>query len=188
MSLTTLKDGRGTGQTAKIDTEGRIHTYATTENEELHVNRHNSEHFITYVDITPTGANDYFFYLKNTHTLDLIINWYRIWTESAAEAIDLIRNPAGTPGNTTQLTPLNMHFGSNKSATVENYESVNMSGLSGGSTLDRLRISGDGKDVVDSYEGGIILPQGTSIGARVVNGAIPLEFTASFYYTRLDVT
>jgi len=186
MSHYSIKDGQGTGRLAKVDSEGRMHTYATTEPEELHANRLNGDHYISYVDITPTADGDYFYYIKNTHTLDMIVNWYRVWTASSAEAIDLIRNPVGTPGNTTTLTPVNMNFGSNKTATAQVYESVDMSGLSGGSTLDRLRISGDGKDVVDIYNGGIILPQGAALGATVVNGAIPIEFTVSFYFTKLN--
>ena len=188
MSHYSIKDGTGTGRLAKVDSEGRMHSYATTEPEELHANRLNSDHYISYVDITPTGAADYFYYIKNTNTLDMIISWYRVWTASSAEAMDLIRNPVGTPGNTTTLTPVNMNFGSNKTATAQVFESVDMSGLSGGTTLDRLRISGDGKDVVDKYDGGIILPQGSSLGVQAVNGAIPVEFTCSFYYTKLDVT
>jgi len=188
MSHYSIKDGRGSGQLAQVDTEGRMHTYATSEPEELHANRLNADHYISYVDITPTADGDYFYYIKNNNTLDMIISWYRIWTASSAEAIDLIRNPVGTPTGTTNLTPVNMNFGSNKTATADVYEGVDLGGLSGGTTLDRLRISGDGKDVVDSYQGGIILPQGSVLACTVVNGAIPVEFTCSFYYTQLDVT
>lgn len=188
MGQYSIKDGRGTGGLAQVDTEGRMHTYATTEVEELHTNRLNADHYIVYCDITPTADGDYFLYIKNTHTLDMIINWYRIWTASAAEAFDLIRNPSGTPTGTATLTPTNMNFGSNKTATAQVFESVDMGGLSGGTTLDRLRKNTDGADVVDKYDGGIILPQGASLGVKSVVGAIPVEFTASFYYTRLDVT
>ncbi len=128
MSHYSIKDGSGTGRLAKEVSEGRMHTYATTEPEELHTNRLNADHYIVYLDITPTADGDYFFYIKNTHTLDMIINWYRIWTASAAEAFDLIRNPIGTPTGTATLTTVNMNFGSNKTATAQEFESVDMGG------------------------------------------------------------
>ena len=181
----SLKDGRGTGRTAKVDGEGRLHGYATTEPEEQHTNRLNQDAYISYIDLTPTGAGDTFYYLKNTDTRDLIINWYRIWSVAGAEAIDIYKNKDGSPSNTTDIVPVNANFASKKFATVTNHESVDMGGLSGGTLVDRLRLSGDGNDVVEVYPGGLVLPQGSILTAQVLNGAIPIEFTISFYYTKL---
>jgi hypothetical protein len=91
----------------------------------------------------------------------------------------------GVPGTTTTVVPANMNFGSSSTATGDFYESVDMTNLSGGFLLDRLRISGDGKDVVDSYPGDIILPRGSNMVLRALNGAIPIEVTVSFYYKEI---
>lgn len=187
MSHYSIKDGKGTGQMAKVDSEGRLWGYATTEPEELHTNRLNKDSYLAYTDVTPVGGGDYFFYLKNNDSRELIIQWYRIWTESSAEAIDIIRQPTGTPAGTSAANVVSANFGSTKTADVDAYEGTNITGLSGGSTFDRLRLSGDGKDVVDLYPGGIVLPQGSVIAFSVLNGAIPIEFTISFYFTKLGL-
>jgi len=185
MTLSTIKDGRGTGRLLKVDSEGRAHTFSVTEREEQHTNRLNQDAYISFVALTPTGAGDVFYYIKNTDTRDMILSWYRIWAVAGAEAIDIYKNPAGTPTNTTAITPVSANFASKKAASVANYESVNMGGLSGATLVDRLRLSGDGNDVVENYPGGLILPQGASFCAQALNGAVPIEFTISFYYTKL---
>jgi len=177
-----IRDGTGSGYLASVTEQNRLAVTAITEDENKDINERTRKSYLLYIDITPTGALDNFMYIKNTNTDNMFINWYRIWTASSADAIDLYRNMTGTPGNTTSVTPVNMNFGSNNTATGEFYESVDMSGLSGGTFVDRLRISGDGKDVVDGYPGDIILPQGSNIVLQALTGAIPLEVTVSFYY------
>ncbi len=185
MGQYSIKDGLGTGRLMKVDSEGRSHAFATTESEEQHTNRLNSDHYFIYHDITPTTAGSEFFYLKNTDTRDMIIKSYRLWTATADEGVDIFRNKVGTPTTTTTLTPVNANFGSNKSAVANCFESVAFGGLSAGTLLDRLRIGDTGVDIFAEFAGGLILPQGSSMTAQAVVGAIALEFTVSFYYTKL---
>ena len=185
MGQYSIKDGTGTGRLMTVDSEGRAHGFATTESEEQHTNRLNSDHYLMYIDITPTGAGSEFFYIKNTDTRDMIIKSYRIWTAASDEAVDIYRNKTGTPTTTTTLTPVNLNFGSNKTATAQVYESVAFGGLSAGQLVDRLRIGDTGVDVFAEFPGGMILPQGASMTAQTVTGTVALEFTISFYYTKL---
>ena len=187
MSHYSIKDGLGTGRLAKVDVEGRVHTFSTVEVEEQHTNRLNQDAYMAYLAVTPTGAGDYFFWMKNTDTRDLIINWYRVWCGSA-EAIDIHRNPTGTPAGGAAATPYNANFGSNKSASIEAYSGADITGLTSTATIDRLRLSGDGKDVVDVWPGGLVIKQGGIVAASVLNGALPIEVTFSFYFTELGNT
>jgi len=180
MSMTTIKDGKGTGKLLQIDAKNRARGFVTTEREGMTENRAGLA-YIAYFALTPTGAGDYFFWMKNNDPRDLIMNWYRVWCASA-EAIDIEREPAGTPVGGTSAVPLNANFSAKGSADIEAYSGVNITGLSGGATIDRLRISGDGNDVVDEWPGGLVLPQGAVVGGKVLNGALPIEVTFEFFF------
>ena len=177
-----IKDGKGTGYLAEVDNRHRLNTRAVTETENKFVNAEDEESFLYYSDITPTGAGDIFLYLKNTDSKDLIVNWYRVWSGTTAEAIDIYVGMTGTPTNTTAIVPHNMNVTSANTATGLFYESVDMGGLSGGTLMDRIRLSGDGKDVIDSYPGDIVIKSGGVMTLVALTGAIALEVTLSFYY------
>jgi len=183
MSVTKIQNGTGDGNLAKVDSKNRLHTRSTTETENHSINTHEEESYIVYTDITPTGAGSQFMYIKNTSdTKDMVIDWYRVWSGASAEAIDIIINPVGTVGTTTTITPNNANITSKNEAAGDFYESVGFTGLTNGATFDRLRMSGDGKDVLDEYPGGIIVKKGGVIVLEAVTGAIALEVTLSFYY------
>jgi hypothetical protein len=177
-----IKDGTGAGFLAEVTAQNRLSVTAVTETENKDINERTGGSYLLYIDITPTGALDNCLYMKNTSADNMFINWYRVWSGTNADAIDIYRNMVGTPAGTTIVTPVNMNFGSNDSATGDFYEGVDITGLSGGNLLDRLRLSGDGKDVVDGYPGDIIVPRGSNISFQAVTGTFPLEITISFYY------
>jgi hypothetical protein len=178
----TIMDGTGTSKLAKVDINNKLQVKAITEVENKFVNLEEEEAYLLYSDITPTGAGDVFLYFKNTDTKDLILNWYRIWSGASAEAIDIYTGMTGTPGGTTTLTPGNMNITSSNDATGEFYEGADITGLSGGTLLDRLRLSGDGNDVTSGYPGDIVIQSGGVLTLQALTGAIALEVTLSFYY------
>ena len=177
-----LKDGTGKGYLAEVDSRHRLHTRSITETENKYINLLDAESYLYYSDITPTGAGDVFCYVKNTGDKDLILNWYRIWSGTSAEAIDIYVGMTGTPSGTTTITPTNMNITSSNIAAGEFYEGVDITGLSGGTFVDRLRLSGDGNDVTTGYPGDIIIKKGGILTLQALNGAIALEVTLSFYY------
>ena len=183
MSDGRIQNGDGDKRYMAVDAQHRAQVFSTTISEGDYVNEENHESYIMFTNITPTGANDWFWWMKNTHATDvMVLDWYRVWTASSAEAIDLHFNPIGTPTNTTALTPVNSTVGNENTAAVELYESVDMGGLSGGTQYDRLRINGDGKDVVDRFPSKIVIPKSGIVGCTALNGAIPIELTFSFHY------
>lgn len=178
-----IQNGGGDGRymTVNPDFQGEVHSTQITESEFINAKHH--ENYIVYASPTPTAANDVFFYMQNTHpTHDLLLDWYRVWTESAPEAIDVTMGAAGTPGGTTTAVPVNSTVSSSNAAQGLFYSGNDITGLSGATLYDRLRISGDGKDVVDSFPGKVILPKSAIVCFSALNGAIPLEFTLSFHY------
>lgn len=183
MSEFKIKDGVGTGNLAEVDSENLLHVFAVTETEPERINSKMSDAYVMYMDITPSGANKTFCYIKNTdQTKIMVVNWYRIWTASSAEAIDIYLNETGTASGDATLVPVNSNITSSKSATGTFLEGTDITGLSGGTLYDRLRISGDGKDVVDNIPGKLIVPTGGVVAFQALNGSIPIELTVSFHY------
>lgn len=183
MSDGRIQNGNGPKRYANVDAAFRLEAHSTTVTEGEYINEHDQEAYVVYSDVTPTGASDIFFSLENTHNDKfMVLDWYRAWTASAAEAIDVLLGGSGTLSGTTELTPVNSFVNSSNVAQGNFYEGVDITGISGAKVYDRLRISGDGKDVVDDFPGKIIVPRSGLVCFRVVNGSIPLEFTIAFHY------
>lgn len=180
-----IKDGTGSGSLAKVDNSNRLATSSIVQTENHRINREGNA-YVVYADITPTGAGDTFMYIKNTsNDSDMIINWYRIWSGTNADAIDIYLNEEGTPAGTTVITPVNSNAGSSNQADGEFYEGVNITGLSGGLLFDRLRLAGNGEDVLGEYPGDIVLKKGNVLTLRALTGTFPLEVTLSFFYDNI---
>ena len=182
MSEIKIQDGTGSARTAEVDDRNRVAVRATTTSENHEVNIDDEEAYLYYTGITPGGVGNVFGYLKNTSEKDMVINWYRIWSGTSAEAIDIYTGSSGTPTGTTVSAPSNMNITSKNEAKGLFYEGTNIGGLTGGVIFDRLRLAGDGKDVLDTYPGDIIIKKGGVIHLQAVNGSIAIEVTLSFYY------
>lgn len=183
MSDGRIKNGNGEKRYAGVDAEFRVEAHATTITEGEFINEHDQESYVVYADVTPTAGGDVFFLMENTHTDKLmVLDWYRAWTEDSAEAIDVLTGGSGTLSGTTELTPVNSYVNSSNTAQGNFYEGVDITGLTGPKVYDRLRISGDGKDVVDTFPGKIIVPKSGIVYLRALNGAIPIETTVAFHY------
>ena len=74
-----IKDGTGGGKTLAIDEENRARTFAVTQLFDQHVNTHDFKVWsLPFDGIDPVGADDYFFYFKNTGTEDIRVTDIRI--------------------------------------------------------------------------------------------------------------
>lgn len=181
-----IEDGGGTGRRANVTlfgTKGRLDASARTATRQFYVNRDEGQSYVLYIDITPTGAADNFMYLKNTSTTkNMYVAWYRFWTPAgSSEAIDILVDAVGTPAGTTAVTPTNLNRESGNAAAGEFYEGVNITGLSGETQLDRVRIVG-GSDVLQDLKGELILPPAGVATLQAVNGAIAIEATIGIYF------
>lgn len=98
-----------TGKTAIVDDENRLKTFSVTQAEDKHTNIEGHYNSI-YFEVTPTGANDKFFYLKNTGVVDLAITDIRISSTVATNV--LLDKVTGTPtyvtGTDAQITNRNL--------------------------------------------------------------------------------
>jgi hypothetical protein len=113
-----IHDGAGTNTTARVNVENRLDVESISRHIDTHINELYSKVFsLPFNSIDPVGADDYFFYMKNTGTKNLHVTDVRIW--STVAGVVEIRAVSGTPSYTsdTDITPVNRNVGSAKTIT-----------------------------------------------------------------------
>lgn len=160
----TIKDGN-TGNTAEVDSGNRLRVFSVSEPGDFHVNK-DGRVWSLDVSLTPTDADDYFFYIKNTGTTDLGISDFRISSTVATEIA--IEKVTGTVVGGTELPLIARNLGSSRvpSATIES--GVSLTGLTKVGRLFFMEL-----DTVDrlyhlSTSSNIIIPQGASLAIKRV--------------------
>ena len=164
-----------------VNKEGYALTDTLTREYRLHANRSHKNSYSAIIDLTPTGAGDCFFYIKNDDTdMDLIVTSLKLYSASA-EKVQVKLGDSGTVGGThAVVTPVSRNAGSGKTAIVTCESGVDITGLSGGSVVDVL----NGLNVPFTWEwkSGIILPKNSMLSLYAVTGAVALNATLGFYF------
>lgn len=162
-----ISDASGKSYGAKVDSSNRIYTLSTIQTLDRSYNEGGYVHSV-YFEVTPAGANDYFFYLKNNGLKNLFITDIRI---SSTVATELYYNKvSGTPSYTsaTDITTTNRNLGSSKTITSTIKYDTDITGLTNegtiffqqcpvADTLYHLRTSSN-----------IIIPQGSAVAFQRV--------------------
>jgi hypothetical protein len=157
-----IKDGSGTGATAKVNAENRLDVESVTRSLTQHINELYEKHFsVTFEAIDPTGADDYFFYFKNTGTKNIHMTKFRF--KSSVIGTVEIHHVTGTASAITAVTPANRFIGSSKTITADVGTSVDFTGLTSSAVLIRLTLDVADKDYVDDAPSHIIIPPGQAI-------------------------
>jgi hypothetical protein len=175
-----IKDGNGTGKTVAVNTENRLDVESVSRSIDQHINELYEKYFSLPFDaIDPTGADDYFFYLKNTGTKNLHITDFRI-RSTVAGTVE-IRAVSGTASSGTTVTPVNRTIGSTNtlSATIET--GVDITGLTDEGVLfyHRLDTAGEAEHLKISAH--IIIPPGQAIALLWDTGTGALSGIVSIY-------
>ena len=131
-------DGTGTGYEAKVGTDNRLSVHAITEPEDKAANIHGKTWSLPFT-ITPVGAGDYFFYLKNTGDEVYSITDIRILS-GAIETIE-VHVVSGTATFTapSTITPVNKNLNSSKVPSITVSADTDTTGLSDEGELYFLR-------------------------------------------------
>jgi len=183
-----LEDGTGSGRTARITIENRVATDSISIGMPHHVNQYHGLSFSLFINETPSGADPSidtsvgcFFYFKNTSDIEISILTTKAWVESN-EYIDLYINDSGTPIGGNTVTPINMNLGSGKTASGTFLSGTNITGLTKGVFLNRLRIPADNEEHFSNFISHLLLPKNTILTGYGGSGGIPIEFRIEFYY------
>ena len=182
-----IEDGTGSGKTAKVNYENRLLTYSIIESEPQHANEEEGRVFRALAFITPSIVNPSietetsFFYMKNTSTDRLRIYKIKLWAENN-EIIDIYVNKSGSPVGGTEIVPVNANFGSGIQAEGTFLKGNDITGLSGGTLIGRIRVPADHNTHDIDFESTLILPKNNNLVLSTPLGGSDIEIITAFYY------
>ena len=166
------------GNVAEVSDSGQLSAFAVSEPEDKFINQRGGVHSI-YFSVTPAGANDYFYYLKNTGTSELSLTDIRI--KSSVATTIYYEAVTGTPtyvtGTDTQ--DCNRNLGSSKLLNATSKYDTNITGLTSGGVLFFERCATADVRYKLSTSSNIIIPQGKAIAFRREAGTGLIEVVVS---------
>lgn len=172
--MAVIEDGKGSSRKATVDSEGRLHVHATSEDEQHEAVEKGTSWNINTGSITLTSGNkSSLLYVRNTGEDNLYIDTF-IWllgNSTGAVAtedclVQVYRNPtAGTLiSGGTVLTPSNRNYGSANILDATVLKGVEGSTITDGTVSIESIFNSSGRKVVVVP---IILPTGASMAASV---------------------
>lgn len=181
-----IEDGAGQGKSAGVSDENRLLVEAITSSTEHNANHHAKTAYNLLFSVTPTGLADCFLYFKNESETDLVIEGMKLWL-AANEYIDLKLGDVGDPIGGTAITPVNLNSGSANSAEGTFEHGVDITGLSGGTTIDRIYHASSQESKEHNFEQDIILVKNGILTMYIQTGTTPLAGTLYFNYHNSQV-
>jgi hypothetical protein len=176
-----IEDGGGSGRRAKVDKSQNLHTHATTTTIEHIVNHNDGEAYHLLFNQTPTGANDCFLYMRNNSDGDDICIegiWFRV---ASAEQVVVKLGDSGTTSGGTTATPANLNAGSGKVADGTFEAGNDITGLSGGTTIEKYWLT-DTATQHFNFEQDVIIPKNGIFTLYAVTGAVAIAGTVVFNF------
>ena len=144
-----IKDGRGRGYTALVNSDNRVGTTAVTDSRAHHINHIESEYYTLTINQQATAADDCIGYVQNTDEKDLSIDSIYLYSASGT-LLTVNFGDTGTPNSPTTITPVNCNAGAGNLADATCYQGADLdnggSSLSGGSAVINWHApAGEGK-------------------------------------------
>ena len=166
---------------ARVNTIGQLNIAGPVETVDYHATVHFQKYWsLPFEDVDPTAADDYFFYLKNTGTVNLSVPDIRLSTTVAgAVQVKWVTGTAG--GSLSTLTPVNRYLGSPNQPTATVNYSVDITGLTDAGELFRIDLPTAGQLVKMHTTGNILIPPGQAIAliwdqsTGVLSGSVSLN-------------
>ena len=137
-----IGDGKGRGNTAGVSCDNQLMTLSTVETIEHYMNVIKGSAFSTVITETPSISGSCIYYMKNTDDHDVIIEEIEVFTDDD-QILEIYLSDIGTPVNGNTLNPVNNNSGSANSAVGVFQSGSNITGLSGGNKVSRLKIKGN---------------------------------------------
>ena len=167
-----IKDGTGTGKSAKVTSENRLETSSITQVDKDHAGDLGDKYNINTGDITLTDANKTtVLYLKNNEANDIVVTAliYNLGATASGTGdikIEVHRNPT-TGDIVTNASAVeavsNQNFGSNKTLTADVYKGATAdAAITDGDVSISTRSAANTGRIVVSL-GSLVIPKGSSL-------------------------
>lgn len=170
-----IKDGTGTGHTAKVNKKGRIFTNTIQISDETAKAEDGDAYLVDSGDMTlTTDSESAVFYLKNNEERDLVVSRLAIalgFTTGGAPTglviAKVLRNPiVGTIVSDAVKSSIgNKNFGSSNTLSVDAFSGGEGKTLTGGTVLVSNRAPAPSLGILETP---IVIPRGSSIGISIV--------------------
>jgi len=180
-----IEDGGGSGRRATVDIEQRLDVHAVTATAEHSVNHNDGEAYHLLFAQTPTAANDCFLYMKNnSNNKDICIEgiWFRV---ASAEQIVMKMGDTGTTSGGSAATPANLNAGCGKVADGTFETGNDITGLSGGVTIEKYWLANTATQHYN-FEQDIIIPKNGVFTMCAATGAVAVAGTVVFNFHSAD--
>ena len=176
-----IEDGTGTGKKVKVDESFRILTQAevTTKDQDLN-ERTGKVWSASFENISPTGTDDFIFYLKNTGDNDVQVSDFRLSSETAATQAVIV-GVSGTPSSGNDIIPVSRTVGSSATPSVTVQSGVNITGLTSDGVIFYMQCSSVGQQYRLSTSSKIIIEKGKAIGIYIETSTASVTGVVSFY-------
>lgn len=148
------------GIAAEVDSENRLSTFSVSQHEDKHANRE-GRYWSVFFQVTPTGANDLFFYLKNEGTKDLTITDVRVSSSAVTQL--LYRQVTGVAAGGTDITPTSRKLGNPTVPNAIIQFGVDILGLTPGGVLFFEECDTVNRLQALKTTSNIIIPQGQAV-------------------------
>jgi len=169
-----------------VDDEGRLFTFAVSENEDRHINQKNGKVWSAVINGVAIDAGQYIAYFKNTGTANYHLTDIRAHMQFAA-SMYTVEFVSGTVGGGTSLLPAEItsrNLGSSTDPIGTMEYATAATGLTGLTSEGVLFYAGslDNKSSHLRTSSNIIIPPGTAIAIKVItaNAAPGVTMTGSF--------
>lgn len=161
---------------ARINRRGQLEVSSVSESVERFANTIDGRAFTVTVQETPTGANDYFFYLKNDSDEYAYIVEGMNYRVASAETVEIFigGTSIGTPTGGTAITPVNMNTSSGKSAELTCEGGSDITGVTGSQMPYRLHLTSTETKYINFEQDIVVGPNGVLV-MRAVSGAIQID-------------
>jgi hypothetical protein len=179
--MVLIEDGKGKGNFAQVDSSGKLQTDAVTQTAEHASNHEQGKAYQWVFEQTPTAANDCFLYMKNSDDDDLVIEGVTLRVPTN-EQIQFKIGDSGTTSGGTSAIPVNLNTLSGREAEGTFEAGNDITGISGGSTFDKLWVGASDTSAHFNFEQDVILGKNGVFTMYATTGAIQINGTLVFNY------
>jgi hypothetical protein len=181
--MTVIKNGVGNGDLAKVDENNRLYTNAISQSVEHNSNFEFGRSYSWVVSQTPTGANDFFLYMKNTGSLPIVLEGmdYRV---ASAEQIKVYLGRTGTPSGGTTATIANLNTASSNQPTGTFEAGNDITGTSAGTVVYHYYLTSTETKAIN-FDQDIVIKPGGVFMMEAITGSIAINLNLNFFESNI---
>jgi len=163
----TIDDGTGQGGSAKVNSGNRLYTNSISKTVDAQINIDSGNVWsIPFENLSPTGANDYVIYIKNTGEETIQFSDLMVSAETSATQLS-VHHVSGTASGGNDITTVSRTLGSPAVPTAIVKSGVDITGLTSESILFYIQCDTVGRAVHFSTSSKVRVPKGQAIAIQV---------------------